>query len=615
MTTGLQNGDSRQILARMSDLLYHRGPDGDGIYLDGSVALGHRRLSIIDLNTGDQPMQDWRHQYVVSYNGEIYNFQELRPGLAAQGFRFQTKSDTEVILAAYAIHGEKCVEIFQGMFAFAIWDKKERKLFLARDRVGKKPLYYFHDRERFVFASELKALLAFPNMPRELDYEALHYYLTYGYIPAPLTIFKEIRKLGEAHVGVLQDNSFTERAYWALPQPLPSRASEDEAEQGLEKMLADAVSSRMISDVPLGAFLSGGLDSSAVVSMMARVQKNVKTFTIDFAEKTHSEIDDANLVAKHCGTDHRTLQVSTHAMDDLPKIAWHLDEPFADSSALPMFYVSKMAREHVTVILSGDGGDELFAGYNSYQNRDQHAWLLQLPAGLRRRLFGPISGAMPLQTPGRNLLKYAAKASLLDGPGALGLYPYIKEDIISKDLALEFEHSDPIQAKRDIWSNYDNLDKLTRMQMTDTRMYLPGDILVKVDRMSMASSLETRAPLLDYRMVEFAASLPVSFKMNQGVGKYILKKMIRKYVPPSILSKPKQGFAVPVGSWFRGEMHGFAQDILLSDQGRNRGLFRKSIVEKVLLYHKAGRRDYSEWIYMLLMLELWFQSFVDSGGN
>jgi asparagine synthase (glutamine-hydrolysing) len=610
-TTGLQPDHSRSILGKMSELLFHRGPDGEGVYVDETMALGHRRLSIIDLSTGDQPMQDWQHRFVVTFNGEIYNFQELRPRLAKEGFRFQTQSDTEVILAAYAIHGEKCVDLFQGMFAFAVWDKQQKSLFLARDRVGKKPLYYYHDKDKFVFASEMKAILAFPNIERNMDFEALNYYLTYGYIPAPMTIFQGIRKLGEAHYGILKDDSFSERAYWTLPEPLSSRMSESESIEKLESLLGQAVNSRLISDVPLGAFLSGGIDSSAIVAMMAKSGEKVNTFTIDFAEKTHSEIDDANLVAEHCKTDHKTLQVSTQAIDDLPKLAWHFDEPFADSSALPTYYVSKIAREHVTVILSGDGGDELFAGYNSYQNRNEHALLMSLPAGLRRHVIGSIANAMPMQAPMRNLLKYAAYSSKEDGPGALGLYPYIKEDIVTQATSVELNKSDPVQAKRELWANYEKLDKLTRMQLTDTKMYLPGDILVKVDRMSMANSLETRAPLLDYRMVEFAIGLPVNLKMKSGVSKYVLKQVLKNYVPPRIMQKSKQGFAVPIGSWFQTSLAGYTRDILLDSKSRNRGLLKSDVVEKVLQLHSSGRRDYSEWIYMLLMLELWFQSFVD----
>ena len=609
--TGLQHDHTRSILGKMSELLYHRGPDGDGVYVDEKMALGHRRLSIIDLSTGDQPMQDWQKRFVVTFNGEIYNFQELRPNLAKQGFQFQTQSDTEVILAAYAIHGEKCVELFQGMFAFAIWDKRDKKLFLARDRVGKKPLYYFHKNDKFVFASEMKAILAYPNIERELDFEALNYYLTYGYVPAPLTIFKCIRKLGEAKVGIFQNGVFSERAYWRLPEPLSNRISEEDSIETLEKLLEQAVNSRLISDVPLGAFLSGGIDSSAIVAMMAKARKHVNTFTIDFAEKTHSEIDDANLVANYCRTDHKTLRVTTQAIDDLPKLAWHFDEPFADSSALPTYYVSKIAREHVTVILSGDGGDELFAGYNSYQNRNEHALLMNLPAGLRRHVIGSLAAAMPMQAPMRNLLKYAAYSSKEDGPGVLGLYPYIKDDLVTRATAAELSKSDPVQARRELWANYEKLDKLTRMQLTDTKMYLPGDILVKVDRMSMANSLETRAPLLDYRMVEFAVGLPVQLKMKSGVSKYVLKQVLKKYVPPRIMQKSKQGFAVPIGSWFQTSLKGYTRDILLDSRSLGRGLFKPGVVEKVLEFHSNGRRDYSEWIYMLLMLELWFQSFVD----
>ena len=610
-STGLLERQALDRLETMSRLLVHRGPDGDGTYIDDQMALGHRRLSIIDLDTGDQPMQDWQKRYVISFNGEIYNFMELRPKLETAGFHFQTRSDTEVILAAWHIFGEHCVHHFQGMFAFAIWDKQKRQLFLARDRVGKKPLYYYHDKNTFVFASELKAILAFPGIPREIDFEALHYYLTFGYIPAPLTIFRHIRKLGEASVGIFQNDTFKERTYWSLPEPLSSRISEGEAISQLESLLADSVQSRLISDVPLGAFLSGGIDSSAVVAMMSKSAAQVDTFTIDFSEKTFSELTDAKSVAAHCQVNHNVLKVSTQAIHDLPRIAWHFDEPFADSSAIPTYYVSKMTREHVTVILSGDGGDELFAGYNSYAQRNEYAFLMSMPAALRRNVFGSLCKVLPIQAPMRNVLKYAAYATSEDGPGSMGLYPYIKEDIISRDVSHEFGKSDPIRAKRELWAQYDKLDKLTRMQLTDTKMYLPGDILVKVDRMSMANSLETRAPLLDYRLVEFAVGLPVSLKIKDGSSKYILKQMLKPHVPPSILTKSKQGFAVPIGSWFQSDLYPYTRDILLDPRSQGRGLFKPGVVEKVLDFHTQGRRDYSEWIYMLLMLELWFQTFVD----
>ena len=348
------------------------------------------RLSIIDLASGDQPMLDWRKRFVIIFNGEIYNFQELREEFSKKGFCFQTRSDTEVILAAYYYYGDQFVKYLQGMFAFSLWDLQIKKMLLARDRVGKKPLYYFKQGDQFIFASEIKAILSMPSVPREIDMAALNLYLTYGYIPAPYTIFKHIRKIREAHLLIYQNGSFAEKSYWELPdRSMETVSPEDSCAEELESILTDSTHCRMISDVPLGAFLSGGIDSSAIVAMMARYNSHpVQTFTIDFAEKTFSELDAAQKVARHCHTHHKVLKVSTDAINLLPKLVWHFDEPFADSSAIPTYYVSKMAREHVTVILSGDGGDELFAGYNSYQKRNQYNFLLKLPRGLRKAIFG-----------------------------------------------------------------------------------------------------------------------------------------------------------------------------------------------------------------------------------
>lgn len=609
----MRNDDVGAVLTRMSELLVHRGPDGEGSYVDENIALGHRRLSIIDLESGAQPMQDWKKRYTITFNGEIYNFLQLREKFIKEGFRFQTRSDTEVILAAYEKYGERCVEYFQGMFAFALWDKAEKKLFLARDRAGKKPLYYFHNKDRFVFASEIKAILAMGDIPRQIDMEALNYYLTYGYIPAPMTIYKHVRKLREASILVYEDQSIDEKTYWKLPDPGNSTGqSEEDYLTHLDSILADAVSSRMISDVPLGAFLSGGIDSSVIVSTMAKSGESaINTFTIDFAEKAFSELKEAKKVAAHCHTQHQVLEVKTDAVNVLPKLAWHFDEPFADSSAIPTYYVSKMAREHVTVILSGDGGDELFAGYNSYQKRDEHRALLRLPALMRRVMFGGIAGVLPMQAPMRNLLKYAAFASPEDGPDAFGLYPYIKDDVLTAGFRKIVRQFNAVDMRRNIRAKYQAADKLTRLQMIDLQLYLPGDILVKVDRMSMANSLETRAPLLDYRLMEFAMRLPVSMKMRDGVSKYLLKKLLRKSVPSEILSKSKRGFAVPVNKWFQTDLHQYTKEILLDRRSKERGIVDAKTVEKVLHHHVKGKRDYSEWIYLLLMLELWFQTFMD----
>ena len=606
---------AKPLLEKMCGLLNYRGPDDEGMFIDEHIALGHRRLSIIDLSpAGHQPMATDDSRLWITFNGEIYNFLELRKELASRGCRFRTRTDTEVILQAYEVFGEDCVKHLNGMFAFALWDATRKKLLLARDRLGKKPLYYHQQGEKFIFASEMKAILAMPEVPREIDMASMNFYLTGGYIPAPWSIFKHIRKVREASYLVYQNGRICEKPYWELPQPEPDRArTEEEYAQELEALLFDAVRCRLLSDVPLGAFLSGGIDSSAVVAMMAKVNSQpTKTFTIDFSEKTFSEIDDARRVADHCRTQHQVLQVATEAINLLPKLVWHFDEPFADSSAIPTYYVSKMAREHVTVILSGDGGDELFAGYVNYLKKDEHANWLYLPASWRRMTFGRVADALPIQAPMRNALKYVATASLDDGPMALGLYPYIKDDVIAPSIRRELQKHDVAALRQEILSKFKTTDKLTRLQLADTKLYLPGDILVKVDRMSMANSLETRAPLLDYRLVEFAARLPAPLKMQNGVAKYLLKKVLQRYLPAETLAKRKHGFAVPINQWFQTTLKGFAHEVLLDARCRRRGFFNPDVVQQVLQAHAQGRRDYSAWIWLLLNLELWCQTFVDA---
>ncbi|MFQ5632475.1 MAG: asparagine synthase (glutamine-hydrolyzing), partial [bacterium] len=552
---------SRETIARMCDLLRHRGPDDQGIFVDEHFALGHTRLSIIDLSAaGHQPMSLKNAPYWITYNGEIYNFPELKKELQSRGMNFHTATDTEVILKAYEMFGDDCVTHLNGMFAFAIWDARQQKLLLARDRLGKKPLFYYHKDETFIFASEMKAILAVPGISNEIDYEALNLYLHHNYIPAPWTIFKHIRKLREAHLLTLQNGSLyepvpslREKPYWQLPAPEDiAYKNENDAADELDALLTEAVRCRMISDVPLGAFLSGGIDSSAIVAMMAKINSEpVKTFTIDFAEAEFSEREDAEVVAKHCKTDHHMLRVKTDAIDLLPKLVWHFDEPFGDSSAIPTYYVSKMAREHVTVILSGDGGDELFAGYNSYLKKDEHEKFLRLPKRLRKAVFGKVAHALPIQTPMRNFLLYVAEANKGDGADALGTYPYIKNDLITTDLREHFNGCNAFRLREQFLPQTGIQDKLSRLQYLDAKRYLPGDILVKVDRMSMANSLETRAPLLDYRLVEFAFRLPVELKINGTTTKYLLKKVLARYVPQEILNKRKHGFAVPIKNWFQ----------------------------------------------------------------
>ncbi len=609
----------QEMLQRMNRAMKYRGLDDEGEWHDSNMALGHRRLSIIDLSpAGHQPMFLPDAGAVISYNGEISNFLDIRRELENRGRKFRSRTDTEVILHAYAEWGDGFLQKLNGMFAFAIWDIQKKRLLLARDRMGKKPLFYYHNGRRFIFASEMKAILLHPDVPREIDPKALALYLTYGYIPAPWTILKKVRKLCPGHYSVFQDGSFEEKSYWKIPLfgVEVNTLKEDALIEEFEALFEDAVRVRLISDVPLGAFLSGGVDSSAVVAMMAKIAKAPpKTFTIDFKEQGFSEAEDAAVVAKQLHTDHLTMQVSMSGLDILPKLVWHFDEPFGDSSAIPTFYVSKMACQEVKVILSGDGGDELFAGYMNYLRRDQYQKFLKVPFVFRQKLIKPILKWLPIGTPGKNTLYYLGHARAEWGQSEVGIYPYIFSDLISEDLKQQIEKSTNdalLWINRDVFHQFPNLSKLSLLQYKDARIYLPDDILVKVDRMSMANSLETRAPFLDYRLVEFAARLPEHVKIRNGSGKYLLRKWLKRYLSERIINKKKHGFAAPIKYWFRHSQNGIASDLLLSKRFQQRGLFCAESVKKVLHLHKKGKADFSTWIWLLINLELWFQIFMDS---
>ncbi len=603
----------RDVLERMARVLVHRGPDDEGFAVLGCAGLAHRRLSIIDLSGGHQPMEAGDGEVTVIFNGEIYNFLEVRAQLEAAGHAFQTRSDTEVILHAYQAWGVESVRRLNGMFAFAIWDAPRRRLFAARDRLGKKPFYYTHSRQRFVFGSEIKALLAVPGVSREIDPAALDEFLSQMCIGGARSIFRDVRKLPPAHWLTLEEGRLAVGRYWDLEfgaQP-PARA-EEEYLDGLEQHLRRAVERRLISDVPLGAFLSGGVDSSAVVAIMARASSRpVKTFTIGFEEKGYSEIEDARIVSRHLGTEHREYIVKPEAIAILPDLVWHYDEPFGDSSAIPTYYVCQMARRNVTVALSGDGGDELFAGYTRYREAlSRRSWSL-LPSVVRSRLLAPIAETLPPEWPGRNRL-YALAHHSPDAPGyGLGIYPYIKESLYTPELSSAIAASDPGEGTCALPREVRSLDLLSRLQYLDTTRYLPDDILAKVDRASMAHSLEVRAPLLDYELVEYAAGIPPALKLQGGTSKYLFKRLLSRLLPDSVFSKPKQGFAVPKGAWFRKELRLAARERLLDGRTLDRGYFRRGAVERLLAHHEAGRRDYSDWIWCLLVLEEWHRTFCD----
>lgn len=604
------------LLRAMTAVQSHRGPDGEGVVCRGGAGLGHRRLAIIDLVSGAQPMASDDGSVQIVFNGEIYNFRELRTALAARGARFRTESDTEVILRAYEAEGPDCVRQLRGMFAFAILDERARRLLLARDRAGIKPLVYAWDGRRLLFASEIKAILEDPAVSRDMDLEALGQYLTFHYVPAPRTIFRAIRKLPPASTLTLSlDGGEPEVSrYWNLRFAPDASVSELEWVDRLRGQLTDAVRCHMVSDVPIGAFLSGGMDSSTVVALMAQASTTpIRTFSIGFDEADFDELRFARQVAARYGTDHYELVVKPNALEVLPKLAWHFDEPFADSSAIPTYYVSKITREHVTVALSGDGGDENFAGYRRYARAlALHERFDQSPARLTRPLLRLASRLLPVGAPGQ-----ALTGMLGAGPieRYFRLITYQRREtlrrLLSDELAdLARSAANPVSFSR-LASEGDQPDYVSTLQHIDIATYLPGDILAKVDAMSMAVSLESRVPLLDHRLMEFLATMPSTLKLRNGSGKYLLQRAMAQDLPGEILTRKKMGFGVPLGAWFRRELRDMTRDVLLGPRARQRGIFRASEVNSLLATHDAGRRDCSARLWSLICFELWMRQWVD----
>jgi asparagine synthase (glutamine-hydrolysing) len=602
----------RARVKAMADTLVHRGPDAEGIFTDGPIGLGHRRLSIIDLSGGAQPMATDDRSIVVAFNGEIYNFQELRDELVKKGYRFKTQSDTEVILYLYRERGEDCFRELRGMFAIALWDKVNRKLVLARDRVGKKPLFYTYDGRRVLFGSELKAILAVPGVPRELDLEAVSDYFSLLYVPAPKSIFRHIRKVKPGHYAVVSERGFREVEYWDLSfGGVENRSEQDWIEQLLARY-RESVRIRLMSDVPLGAFLSGGVDSSSVVALMSElVGEPIITSSIGFREKEFDELEYARMIARQFATKHHEQVVEPDAAGILGKLAWHYDEPFADSSAVPTYYVSKVAREHVTVALSGDGGDEVFAGYRRYRlDMNENRLRSLLPAVVRRPVFGFLSRLYPKADWAPRYLRGKATFESLACDHVEGYFrsvsacrPEVKTKLIHPDVQRELKGYDTQNLFRKYYERAQSDDPLSRIQYLDIKTYLPDDILVKVDRASMAHSLEVRAPLLDHKLMELAATMPSSLKLKGGEGKYILKRAFREKLPHDVLYRPKMGFAVPIGRWLRKELKEMASAVLLETQTEE--IVDMKTVHTLWQEHQGGLRNRSTELWTLLMFRLW----------
>jgi asparagine synthase (glutamine-hydrolysing) len=610
-----------EVLARMCEAIRHRGPDEDGFYVQGDVGLAMRRLAIIDLAGGQQPIHNQQRTAWIVFNGEIYNYRQLRDQLEKLGHRFYTNSDTEVIIHAYDRYGAECPKHLRGMFAFAIWDELKHELFLARDRVGKKPLLYAEVNGHFVFGSEFSALLKHPDVSREVDPEAIHHYLSFMCVPAPLTAYRSIRKLEPGHTLTLKrDGSKKIKRYWQPDFSQKTNWDEEEAGERAVEVLRDAVRVRLMSEVPLGAFLSGGIDSSLVVALMSEESSApVKTFSIGFEEQDFSELKYARRVAEHVGADHHESIVRPDALDVLPMLVEHYGEPYADSSAIPTYYVAKETRGFVTVALNGDGGDECFAGYERYAAMRLAERYRRLPKVLRESFVENAVGLLPSselrRSRVRDVKRFLSAASLPTVERYLRWISVMdtatKTELYTDEFSREVSGYKTADVIAPWFSQANGAGIVDTALLVDTMTYLPNDLLVKVDIASMAVSLEARSPFLDHHVIEFAASLPEKYKLRGLTTKYLLKKALRKILPEDILQRRKMGFGVPLSHWFRSEMKDFVREVLLSEKSLGRGLFKPAGVTRMVEEHTSGERDHAHQLWTLLMLELWYQRFVD----
>ena len=610
----------RALVHRMCDVIRHRGPDDEGVWLaegDG-VALGMRRLSIIDLSTGHQPIHNEDQSVWIVFNGEIYNFQELRRTLESDGHRFYTATDTETIVHAYEQWGVGAIARLRGMFGLAIWDAKQKTLLLARDRAGIKPLHYATVGGRIYFGSEIKSLLEAPDVPRDLDLRALDHYLSFLYTPRDGSIFSQVRKLPPGHVLTWHEGRAAIAPFFEWPADEPFAGSEADAAAQLRTVLSDAVRSHMISDVPLGAFLSGGIDSSLVVGLMAEASSaKVQTFSIGFNEPAFDELEHARTVAKHFGTDHHEFVVTPDGIGILDQLIEHFDEPFADASAIPTWYVSEMARRHVTVVLSGDGGDELFGGYDRYVPHPRVvAFDRYSPRGLRR-VAALAAATLPHGVRGKNFLRHVSRDQRGRYLDAIRFFSADEKSSLLSAAAVRqlAGETDPEAAAATHFARYARLPWASQMMRFDAETYLPEDVLTKVDRMSMAHSIESRVPLLDNDVIAFASSLPAAFKIKNGRRKHILKEVAATLLPREILERRKQGFGVPLVTWFRGGMKELFADTLLSPTAQQRGYFNPAFVRRVVEEHVSGKRDHALRLWQLVVFERWHRRYLDGVGN
>lgn len=604
---------SRETLRRMTDSLSHRGPDDAGYHFGQGIGLGHRRLSIIDLDSGQQPLCNEDGSVWVVFNGEIYNYPYLRSLLESKGHKFRTNSDTETIVHLYEEFGGECFARMHGMFAVAIWDQKKRQLLLARDRIGKKPLFYAFDGQRVVFGSELKSVMLAGDVPDDVDSAALADYFCFLYIPSPQTIYRKVRKVRPAHYLLFNEHGMQERCYWDLHFIPDEEREEARWCEQLRESLLDAVQKRLMSEVPLGSFLSGGIDSSAVVACMARLmQRAVTTCAINFEEERFSEVEHAREMARHIGADYHEATVRPEATKIVEQLAWHYDEPFADSSAIPTYYVCKAAREHVTVALSGDGGDESFAGYKRYRYFAAENRLREFfPSGVRSGVFAPLARVYPDWTGAprvfraKTMLRTLASDPLESYLASVTISPAVRDGLLASSFREDLDGYDPLEQFREHYRRAEGADPLSRIQYLDIKTYLTDDICTKVDRASMAVSLEVRAPLLDHSLMELAARIPSRLKLRGGAGKYIFKKSVQEMLPRSILQRGKQGFGVPIAEWFRGELREWGEAVLFQQDD----VLDAGSIRRIWDRHQAGIQDHSALLWAVFVFRQWQSCF------
>jgi len=608
---------SPRLLEAMTDRISHRGPDEFGYFLQGPLGLGHRRLSVIDINGGKQPIFNEDGSVVIVFNGEIYNYAELRAELIARGHVFKTSSDTETIVHAYEEYGDDCVTRFRGMFAFALWDNRKQRLLLARDHLGIKPLYYYHGRESFVFASEIKSLLEVPGLPRELDETALSLYLSLRYVPGPRTMFREIVKLQPGHLLVVDSSGVHVREYWDIKynSALPSGV---DATREFDRLLEESVRLQLISEVPLGVFLSGGLDSSAILAVMSRIHKGerIKTFSLGYesaegGEDENNEFQYARQAARAFGAEHHEFRLNARDFCDfMPQLVWHLDEPLADPSCIPLYFIAKLARQYITVVLSGEGADEVLAGYYIYRKMLAIEDMRHIPgvASIAGRLASTLpSGKV------QNYLRMAGMALSQRYRGvSRGFYPALQARLMGRDARPRGDRSDETldQVYDPYFQAVSQASPLNRMLYVDAKVWLPDDLLLKADKMTMANALELRVPFLDHRLVEFAAQLPNSMKLEGGTGKQILRRSMEKILPDTILHRPKKGFPVPTHAWLQGQLKEFTRETLLAPDSACRRFFDPGVLKEIVGGQEKGT-DLHQELWTLLIFEFWHRIFIE----